>query len=244
MKAIFVVPGPQGAVYEYRQVPAPAPKAGEVLVRVHATGTNRGELLARPLIRSSNPKLLPTIGGIEFAGEIVALSPGVVSWKAGDRVMGRAPGSYAELVAVNQHALMRIPDTLTYPEAASIPNVFVTAHDAIVLGLDGDNAEAGGRLLQRADVSRQAGKFDQQRLRLAAQHRKRRDRQRYIKVGNAVRQAGFAAPDISYWGAVRPRMRSRLLITALAAAEKIIAPSIVARYLGVLSFSARKEPLP
>jgi NADPH:quinone reductase len=95
MKAILVVPGPEGAVYEYREVPAPAPKAGEVLVRVHATGTNRGELLARPLIRSSNPKLLPTIGGIEFAGEVVALAPGVASWKAGDRVMGRASGSYA-----------------------------------------------------------------------------------------------------------------------------------------------------
>jgi NADPH2:quinone reductase len=132
MKAILVVPGPEGAVYENREVPAPAPKAGEVLVRVHATGTNRGELLARPLIRSSNPKLLPIIGGIEFAGEIVALAPDVASWKAGDRVMGRAPGSYAELVAVNQRALMRIPDALTYPEAATIPNVFVTAHDAIV----------------------------------------------------------------------------------------------------------------
>jgi len=130
MKAILVVPGPEGALYEYREVPAPVPKAGEVLVRIRATGTNRGELLARPLIRSSNPKLRPTMGGIEFAGEIVA--PGVGSWKAGDRVMGRAPGSYAELVAVNQHALMRIPAALTYPEAAAIPNVFVTAHDAIV----------------------------------------------------------------------------------------------------------------
>ena len=132
MKAILLVPGPQGAFYEYREVPAPAPKAGEVVVRVHATGTNRGELLARPLIRSSNPKLLPTIGGIEFAGEIVALATSVVAWKAGDRVMGRAPGAYAELVAVNQHALMRIPDSLTYSEAAAIPNVFVTAHDALV----------------------------------------------------------------------------------------------------------------
>jgi NADPH:quinone reductase len=132
MKAILVVPGPEGALHEYREVPAPAPKPGEVLVRVHATGTNRGELLARPLIRSSNPKLQPVIGGIEFAGQIVALAPGVAEWKAGDRVMGRASGSYAELVAVNQQALMRIPDTLTYPEGAAIPNVFVTAHDAIV----------------------------------------------------------------------------------------------------------------
>jgi NADPH:quinone reductase len=132
MKAILVVPGPEGALYEYREVPAPVSKTGEVLVRIRATGTNRGELLARPLLRSSNPKLRPTIGGIEFAGEIVAPGVSVGSWKAGDRVMGRAPGSYAELVAVNQHALMRIPAALTYPEAAAIPNVFVTAHDAIV----------------------------------------------------------------------------------------------------------------
>src|SRR5262249_61484302 len=132
MKAILVVHGPEGALYEYREVPAPAPKAGEALVRVHATGNNRGELLARALIRSSNPRLRPTIGGIEFAGEIVALAPSVAAWKVGDRVMGRAPGSYAESVSVNQHALMRIPDLLTYPEAAAIPNVFVTAHDGIV----------------------------------------------------------------------------------------------------------------
>jgi NADPH:quinone reductase len=132
MKAIFVVPGPEGATYEYRDVPAPIAQAGEVLVNVRATGTNRGELLARPLIRSSNPKLRPHIGGIEFAGEIVKLGDGVSSWKKGDRVMGRAPGSYAEQVAVTQHALMRIPDFMSFADAASIPNVFVTAHDAIV----------------------------------------------------------------------------------------------------------------
>ena len=132
MNAIFVVPGPDGAIYEYRDVPSPAVRAGEVLVDVRATGTNRGELLARPLIRSTNPKLRPNIGGIEFAGEIVELGDGVSSWKKGDRVMGRAPGSYAEQVAVNQHALMRIPDSISFADAASIPNVFVTAHDAIV----------------------------------------------------------------------------------------------------------------
>ncbi len=132
MKAIFVVPGPDGAQYEYRDIPVPAVGPGEVLVRIHATGINRGELLARPLIRSSNPKLRPVIGGIEFAGEIAALGNGVTAWEPGDRVMGRAPGSYAEFTAVSQHALMRIPGAMPWAEAASIPNVFVTAHDAIV----------------------------------------------------------------------------------------------------------------
>lgn len=132
MKAIYVVPGPEGALYEYREAAAPVPAPGEVLVSVRASGTNRGELLARPLIRSTNPHLKPNIGGIEFAGEIVATGDGVASRNKGDRVMGRAPSSYAEQVAVNQHALMRIPDAMSYTDAAAIPNVFVTAHDAIV----------------------------------------------------------------------------------------------------------------
>ena len=131
MKAIFLVPGPDGGVYEYREVPTPSPKGDLVLVKVRATGTNRGELLARPMFRSSNPALKPMPGGIEFAGEIVEIGPDATGWHVSERVMGRAPGSYAEFVAVNPVQLMRIPDSLSWAEAASIPNVFVTAHDAI-----------------------------------------------------------------------------------------------------------------
>ncbi len=132
MKAIFLVPGPDGGVFEHQDIPTPSPKAGEVLIKVHAAGTNRGELLGRAMFRSSNPALRPMRGGAEFAGEIAALGEGVNRWKTGERVMGRAPGSYAEFVAVDQSVLMRIPDSLSWAEAASIPNVFVTAHDAIV----------------------------------------------------------------------------------------------------------------
>jgi NADPH2:quinone reductase len=131
MKAIFLTPGTDGGVYEYRDIATPSPKAGEALVKVRATGTNRGELIARPLFRSSNPALRPTPAGIEFAGEIAALGDGVSGWRAGDRVMGRAAGSYAEFVIVRPAQLMRAPDFLSWAEAASIPNVFVTAHDAI-----------------------------------------------------------------------------------------------------------------
>ena len=131
MKAIFLVPGPDGGVYEYREVPAPSPKGDLVLVKVRAAGTNRGELLARPGFRSSNPALKPMPSGVEFAGEIVGVGPDATGWRVGERVMGRAPGSYAEFVAVNPVQLMRIPDSLSWAEAASIPNVFVTAHDAL-----------------------------------------------------------------------------------------------------------------
>jgi ubiquinone/menaquinone biosynthesis C-methylase UbiE len=58
---------------------------------------------------------------------------------------------------------------------------------------------------------------------------------------HVLQQVGFTTPEITYWGAVRPQMRSQLVITALAAAEKVIAPTPAARYLGVLSFSSRKK---
>jgi NADPH2:quinone reductase len=53
-------------------------------------------------------------------------------WQPGDRVMGRAVGSYAKSVVAHQRALMRVPAGMSWAEAASIPNVFVTAHDALV----------------------------------------------------------------------------------------------------------------
>ncbi len=131
MKALFVVPGPEGGVYEFREIPVPTPGLGEVLVAVRAAGTNRGELLARPLLRSDNPAAKPMRTGIEFAGEIAALGEGVSGWTPGDRIMARGAG-YAEYAVVSQRALMQIPDGMSWAEAAAIPNVFVTAHDAIV----------------------------------------------------------------------------------------------------------------
>ncbi|HLI81863.1 MAG TPA: zinc-binding dehydrogenase, partial [Candidatus Binataceae bacterium] len=128
----FTVPGPSGGIFEFRDITVPTAGVGEVLIKVRASGTNRGELLARPLIRSDNPALRPTRSGSEFAGEIASLGSSVARWSVGDRVMGRAPGSYAEYVVANQRALMRIPSAMAWAEAASIPNVFVTAHDAIV----------------------------------------------------------------------------------------------------------------
>jgi NADPH:quinone reductase len=132
MKAIFAVPGPDGGMFEYRDVTVPTPAAGEVLIAIRAAGTNRGELIQQPLLRSSNPALLPVRAGIEFAGEIARLGEGLAGWNTGERVMGRGTGSYAEFTVVNQRALMRIPDGMEFAEAAAIPNVFVTAHDAIV----------------------------------------------------------------------------------------------------------------
>jgi NADPH2:quinone reductase len=129
MKAWFTVPGPAGATFELRDIPVPAAAAGQVLIKVHASGTNRGELIRGAQMRAGGD---PARSGGEFAGEIVALGEGVSGFSRGERVMGRAAGSYAEHVLASVRALMRIPDGLSWAEAAAIPNVFVTAHDAIV----------------------------------------------------------------------------------------------------------------
>ena len=128
MKAWFSVPGPQGAKFELRDIPVPAAGPGQVLVAVRAAGTNRGELIRGADAKSGNP----TRAGGEFAGEIIAVGDGVTGFAPGDRVMGRAAGSYAEHVTASARALMRIPAGMSWAEAAAVPNVFVTAHDALV----------------------------------------------------------------------------------------------------------------
>ena len=132
MKAWFTVPGPDGAKFELRDIPVPEPGAGQVLVRVRAAGVNRGELIRGAALKSGNPAATATRSGGEFAGEIAAVGDGVRGFTAGDRVMGRAAGSYATYVVASPRALMRVPDAMSSPEAAAIPNVFVTAHDALV----------------------------------------------------------------------------------------------------------------
>jgi NADPH2:quinone reductase len=128
MKAWFTVPSPQGAKFELRDTPAPTAGPGQVLVAVRAAGTNRGELIRGAALQSGNPAR----SGGEFAGEIDALGDGVSGFEPGDRVMGRAAGSYAEYVVASPRALMRIPDGMPWTKAAAIPNVYVTAHDALV----------------------------------------------------------------------------------------------------------------
>src|SRR5437870_13871955 len=98
MKAWFAVPGPEGAKFELREAPAPTAAAGQVVVAVRAAGVNRGELIRGAALRSG-AAAAPARAGGEFAGEIAEVGEGVSGWKAGERVMGRTAGSYAQSVA-------------------------------------------------------------------------------------------------------------------------------------------------
>jgi len=131
VRAYFVVPGKDGGIFELRDTKPPEAQGPMVVVKVEAAGLNRGELLTLGAFRSDNRDLKPYPAGIEFAGEIIDVGPDATGWHVGERVMGRFPGAYSEQLAVLSSMLYRIPDDLTWAEAAAIPNVFVTAHDAL-----------------------------------------------------------------------------------------------------------------
>jgi len=63
---------------------------------------------------------------------VIETGADVRTWQPGDRVMGHGPGGHAEQVLADPLALMRVPDALSWVEAAAFPNVFITAHDALV----------------------------------------------------------------------------------------------------------------
>lgn len=128
MKAVRVIPSPAGGKVEIQDIPAPVAGAGQVLVKVRAAGLNRGEINQARDLRTGNT----ITAGVEFAGEVAAVGEGVSGWREGDRVMGHGRGCQAEYVIADPLALMAVPDGLSWIDAAAFPNVFITAHDAVV----------------------------------------------------------------------------------------------------------------
>jgi len=114
-----------------RDGPMPSPGPGQLLVRLHAAGLNRGEFLPEPALRGK-PAAWKAIGG-EGAGEVVEVGAGVAGFRPGDRVMARCAGAFAECVLVDAAQAMAVPAGLTWEEAASIPLVFLVVHDMLVL---------------------------------------------------------------------------------------------------------------
>lgn len=108
---------------------APTPEAGpgEVLLAVHATAVNRADILQR-LGRYPPPPGITDILGLEAAGKIAAVGPGVEEWSVGDRAMAIVSGGgYAQFVAVPKGQLLPIPGGMDMRRAAAVPEVFLTA---------------------------------------------------------------------------------------------------------------------
>jgi NADPH:quinone reductase len=104
-----------------------------VLVRVHASALNRADLLQREGRYPAPPGSPSNILGMEFAGAIEDCGRGTNRWHEGDRVFGIVGGgANAEYVVTREAELARIPDGLSWEDAAAIPEAFITAHDALV----------------------------------------------------------------------------------------------------------------
>ena len=112
------------------------PVAGpdEVLVDIAATALNRADLLQRMGLYPDPRGRTPEIPGLEFAGTVVARGERATMWQVGDRVMGiEAGGAYAERIATHERQLLAVPAGIDLVDAAAIPEVFLTAWDALVL---------------------------------------------------------------------------------------------------------------
>jgi len=133
MKAITIVSfgGVEGL--EVREVADATRATGDrVRVRVRAAGLNRADILQRLGRYPAPPGYPQDIPGIEFAGEVAEVGDEVREWKIGDRVFGiTGGGGQAEYITVPANHLARIPDRLDWAEAAAVPEVFMTAHDAL-----------------------------------------------------------------------------------------------------------------
>jgi len=118
---------------EIREVSnAPNPTADRVRVRVRAAGLNRADILQRMGRYPAPPGYPQDIPGLEFAGEVVDAGDEVRRWQVGQRVFGiTGGGAQAEFVSARESGLAEIPANLDWAEAAAIPEVFMTAHDAL-----------------------------------------------------------------------------------------------------------------
>ena len=129
MKAAVV--GEHGV--EIRDLPKPEPKPNEVLIRVRASSLNRADLLVAQGHQHGAVGGIGTRLGLECAGEVEAVGSEVQHFRRGDRVMGSAPGGYAEYAVTDAGRLHRIPaNNMTYAQAACFPVALQTMHNAVV----------------------------------------------------------------------------------------------------------------
>jgi NADPH2:quinone reductase len=127
-----------GAPFRLTDVARPVPRAGQVLVRIMASGVNPLDLKIRAGAAEHARHALPAILGIDLAGVVDAVGPGVTTFRVGDEVygmtggVGGVQGSLAEYAAVDADLLALKPSHFSMREAASLPLVFITAWEGLV----------------------------------------------------------------------------------------------------------------
>ena len=114
--------------------PVPAPKAGEVLVKVAATGVNGPDMMQRKGLYPA-PAGASDLLGLEISGEVVALGDGVTRWKIGDKLCGLTNGGgYAEYCVIDANHCLPIPQGVSLIDAAGLPETFFTVWSNVFVG--------------------------------------------------------------------------------------------------------------
>ncbi len=147
-----------------RDLPDPAPGAGEVLVRVRAAGVNFPDLLMTRGAYQHKPPL-PFIPGMEVAGEVEAIGDEAGDWKIGDAVVGGARvGGFSELAVCPSAGVRRKPERLSFAQAAGCGATYLTAYVSLVRRAQarpGDwvlvHGAAGGVGLATVDMAKALG---------------------------------------------------------------------------------------
>src|ERR1700743_3132055 len=121
-------------VIKLGEEPIPQVRPHDLLVRVRAAGLNRADILQRQGFYGKHPDFGDSaIPGLEIAGEVVGVGIAETGFLNGDRVMAIVSGgAHSEYARVDSRMAMAVPDRLSFVEAAAIPEVFVTAHEALI----------------------------------------------------------------------------------------------------------------
>lgn len=133
MRAVVIAKTGGPEALEVREVPRPELRGDRILVRVRASGMNRADTMQSRGLYPPPPGEPTEIPGLEFAGEVEAKGPDAIGpLKEGDRVFGIVGGGgLAEYVCVPERVAVPIPTNLDWTAAAAVPEVFLTAFDAL-----------------------------------------------------------------------------------------------------------------
>ena len=164
MRAVVFTGSGGGEVISFAERPDPVPVGHDVLVAVRYAGLNPADLAQRAGRYPAPPGSPSDVPGIEVAGTVVACGPAVQRFATGDRVFGIVGGGgLADRVVAHETHLASVPERLGELEAAAVPEVFVTAHDALMtqaglrpgelLVVNGANGGVGTAAVQIASIS-------------------------------------------------------------------------------------------
>jgi NADPH:quinone reductase-like Zn-dependent oxidoreductase len=132
MRQVWITKTGSPDVLVLKEAPDPQAKAGEVRVRVRASGINFADLMARVGLYPDAPKL-PCVVGYEISGVIDQVGPGVAGFSAGDRVLAMCRfGGYSDVVVLPTAQVFKMPAKMTFEEGAAFPVVYVTAYNMML----------------------------------------------------------------------------------------------------------------